>query len=525
MSDEKNKKNKIKLRNELLEFENEYYDNIKKKIVRTRRTKIIATVSQDRYTTYDQIKALYKSGVNSFLINMSYCHKQFITQISLWRNQLEEEFNTFIPITCVLKSNLARIGFLQQAQIFLKKDQEYRLILKKDILGDQYICSIDQLNIKRNLVINSKIIIDYGLVSLTVIKLEKSSDTLNYLKENFPNEIQYLNGKFKKKQKIYTTQNKNGEKKPQIYDVIVCKVDGDCFLKSYKPIFIQKNTNPNEEEDNNTEEENDLIQQKDKEDIKIALQNDIDCICIANVENSDDLKYARELLNDKNIKLIAKIQNQAAVKNFDEIIKEADALIIARGYLTVQIPVEKLHYIQKEMFQKCIQQRKIVMVSCNILECMVSSLLPMTCEVGEIFNLVSECVDNIILSSETAFGNFPVQAIETLSRICIETEANQILKNKEEKKIKEIQTFLSTLKQLIQLYIQLLKHLIIYKPVQQQYLARLEILHLNYQNQGLLVLLLLLLHVKNWQDILIIYPLLVLECLIHQVEVRNQQEK
>jgi len=92
------------------------------------------------------------------------------------------------------------------------------------------------------------------------------------------------------------------------------------------------------------------------------------------------------------------------------------------------MPVEKLFSKQKEMIHKCHEHLKPVLISCNILDSMVSSLIPTMCEVGEISNLVSDYVDDIILSSETSFGNHPIEAIKTLSRICVEAEAIRIMK-------------------------------------------------------------------------------------------------
>ena len=99
---------------------------------------------------------------------------------------------------------------------------------------------------------------------------------------------------------------------------------------------------------------------------------------------------------------------------------------MSRGYITLFMPVERLPFEQEEMIKKCNQNLKPVYISANILDSMVSSKLPKSCEVGEIDSLVSCYVDGIILSSETSLGNNPIEAIETLSRVCIETEARQI---------------------------------------------------------------------------------------------------
>ncbi|EGR29902.1 pyruvate kinase, putative [Ichthyophthirius multifiliis] len=501
MSNKPNKKlsNSIKSRGELLEYENEYYDNLSKKIMRSRRTKIIATVNQNNYKSYEQLREIYKAGLNSFLVNMAYCSTKFVSNVSQWRQRLEDEFKTKVPIICVLKGNLIRIGQLKQPEIYLKQGQEYRFIIKKKIIGDSNICTISDQNIMKKIGIGAKIIIDYGQVALTVLKQEKSDKTLQILQqkygygEEFPKEQQsknksqnlivqqmYLNScSSTSESEIYTqkqvnlsqedveTENKFAEKfkqlrknsKEKTYEVIVCQVDGDCIIKSYKPIFIYKNRDETEQlfyeekrkrtQNNNkmfksidyqnlqvdkqSEEYDDffeqIIQPKDIYDINNALNNELDCICVSNVQTAEDIINVKNIIGSKSIKVIAKIQNLEAIQNFDEIMHVCDGILIARGYLTIHIPVEKLHFIQKQMIQKCNSKLKPVLVSCNILDSMVSSLLPSTCEVSEISNLVSDHIDGFILSGETSYGMYPIQTIQTLSRTCMETEARQISKN------------------------------------------------------------------------------------------------
>lgn len=99
-----------------------------------------------------------------------------------------------------------------------------------------------------------------------------------------------------------------------------------------------------------------------------------------------------------------------------------DGVIVARSYLVIHYPVEKLYFILKKIVKDCHSALKPVSVSCNILESMISTQLPTTTEVGEISNIIEQWVDGIILSQETTVGEYPVQCVETLSRICHETE-------------------------------------------------------------------------------------------------------
>lgn len=118
-----------------------------------------------------------------------------------------------------------------------------------------------------------------------------------------------------------------------------------------------------------------------------------------------------------------------AMHNFEDIIKEVDGVIIARGYLTVHVAVEQLIFKVKDMINKCHEQLKPVMVSCNLLESMITSLIPTIPEIGEISNLVNQYIDCFILSAETSFGEHPIESIETLSRIIKEVERYQVSSN------------------------------------------------------------------------------------------------
>ncbi len=105
------------------------------------------------------------------------------------------------------------------------------------------------------------------------------------------------------------------------------------------------------------------------------------------------------------------MQTATDLSVFKEILREVDGIIIARGYLTVHIPVEKLLFKVRDMIHLCHQHMKPVMVSCNILESMISSLIPTIPEIGEISSLVNDYVDGIILSSETTYGDYPIESI------------------------------------------------------------------------------------------------------------------
>ncbi|EGR27483.1 pyruvate kinase, putative [Ichthyophthirius multifiliis] len=171
------------------------------------------------------------------------------------------------------------------------------------------------------------------------------------------------------------------------------------------------------------EYQEDILTPKDINDLNWCQNNDIDSICIPNLRNKDDIINVRNILgNKKKNQIFSKIQNSESLLNFEEIAKNSDGIIIARGYLTLYVAAENLFTLQAQMIKYCHEYLKPVFVQQNVLDSMVSSLLPSFCEITEISNLVYNFVDNIMLSEETSCGDHPLEAVKTLKRICLEAE-------------------------------------------------------------------------------------------------------
>ncbi len=143
-------------------------------------------------------------------------------------------------------------------------------------------------------------------------------------------------------------------------------------------------------------------------------------IAVSCVESKDDIIYVKKILGSKgqHIKVLAKLQSQRALENFDQILETADGIIIARGYLGLSLDLEDVVYVQKYIIKKCNTVGKPVLISTQILESMVTKLIPSRSEVVDISNAVYDGVDSLILSPETASGIFYEQATETMSHIC-----------------------------------------------------------------------------------------------------------
>jgi pyruvate kinase len=176
-----------------------------------------------------------------------------------------------------------------------------------------------------------------------------------------------------------------------------------------------------------------ILGTKDIEDLKFGLKNDVDYVALSFVRNSQDVIKLRRLIeryNPKNLalpKIIAKIEKPEAVKNFDGILKESDAIMVARGDLGVEMPESQVPIIQKTIIQKCLKAAKPVIVATQMLDSMIRNPRPTRAEVSDVANAVIDQTDCVMLSGESAFGKFPIRAVSEMAKIVETTEKSQFL--------------------------------------------------------------------------------------------------
>lgn len=169
------------------------------------------------------------------------------------------------------------------------------------------------------------------------------------------------------------------------------------------------------------------LSEKDKGFIRFAADNGVDFIAHSFVRNKEDVLAVQKILDEHNssIKIIAKIENSAGVENIDEILDVAYGVMIARGDLAVEIPAEKIPMVQKSLVRRCIERRAPVIVATQMLHSMMTSPRPTRAEVSDVANACLDSTDALMLSGETASGNYPIMAVQTMARIATEVETNR----------------------------------------------------------------------------------------------------
>ncbi|MFH1347353.1 MAG: pyruvate kinase [Candidatus Margulisiibacteriota bacterium] len=164
---------------------------------------------------------------------------------------------------------------------------------------------------------------------------------------------------------------------------------------------------------------------KDMQDISFSVAQQVDLIAQSFVRNADDVLKIKKLLNNKNIKVIAKIETREGVKNIDQIIKVSDGIMIARGDMGISIPIYEVPIIQKQIIKKCNKAGKFVITATQMLESMAENRLPTRAEASDVANAVLDGTDYVMLSGETAIGKYPVETVQTMDKIIKFTEAHE----------------------------------------------------------------------------------------------------
>lgn len=343
-----------------------------------KRTKIVATVGP-ACDTYENLLSLVKAGVNVFRLNFSHGTKQDKkTTIGYIRKIIREEpFN--IAILADLQGPKLRVGELENGMIELVHGEKF-IITTKKIIGTAQKIFVSYPMLSQDVKVGDRIFLDDG-------KLEVMVDSI--LNENEVRVTVMLGG---------TLLPKKGVNLP----------DSELSMPS--------------------------LTEKDLDDIEFCIDEKVDWIALSFARRSQDIAALKKLIRSRNskIKVIAKIEMPEALRNLRDIIVESDGVMIARGDLGVEIPIEQVPVIQKDIIRKCMHRAKPVIVATQMMESMMDRTKPNRSEVSDVANAVLEGADAVMLSGETAMGLYPTAVVETMSKIILEVERTVYEFNRED---------------------------------------------------------------------------------------------
>ncbi len=334
-----------------------------------KKTKIVCTIGPAS-DSKEKLRELFLNGLNVCRLNFSHGsqeeHKKRIETIK----EVREELDLPIGIMLDTKGPEIRLGNFKEGPVKITQGKIFTFTTR-DILGDQDIVSIKYKDLPNDVKINSRILVDDGLVEFRVLEIVDGSE-------------------------IKCIALNNGE------------------LSDHKGVNVP-----------NMKINLPAITEKDKSDILFGIDNKIDFIAASFVRKASDVLDIRRILEENNgndIEIISKIENQEGVDNIEEILYVSDGIMVARGDLGVEIQTEEMPMVQKNLIKRSNMAGKPVITATQMLDSMMRNPRPTRAEVTDVANAIIDGSSSIMLSGETAAGKYPLEAVKTMYNIAIRTE-------------------------------------------------------------------------------------------------------
>lgn len=337
-----------------------------------KQTKIVASISDQRCEV-DFLRQLFDAGMNVVRMNTAHASREGFEKLIANVRSVSKR----IAILMDTKGPEVRTTVLKDGEpINYRIGESVRVVGRPDGETTRECISVSYPNFVRDLAIGSDILIDDGDLALKVI------------------------GKTE--------------------DALLCEVQNEATLGSRKSVNVPgvRINLPS-------------LTEKDRNNILYAIEKDIDFIAHSFVRNRQDVLDIRAILDehDSDIRIIAKIENQEGVDNIDEILEVADGIMVARGDLGIEVPQERIPGIQRCLIRKCVMARKPVIVATQMLHTMINNPRPTRAEVTDIANAIYYRTDALMLSGETAYGKYPVDAVSTMTKIAAQAEKDKLAEN------------------------------------------------------------------------------------------------
>ncbi len=335
-----------------------------------RKTKIICTMGPSTEKE-GVLEKLMLAGMNVARFNFSHGdHEEQLGRLTKLRETREK---LGLPVAALLdtKGPEIRLREFAEGKVMLEAGQTFTLTTE-EVVGDENRVSISYKDLPKDVSVGTHILIDDGLIAMTVKEVTDTD--------------------------------------------IICEVINGGKVSNKKGVNVP-----------NVELSMDYVSPKDYKDIVFAVKEDFDFIAASFVRTAADVKQLRDILHEHGgdqIKIIAKIENNQGIQNIDQIIEAADGIMVARGDMGVEIPIEEVPIIQKMIIKKAYHAGKVVVTATQMLDSMMSHPRPTRAEATDVANAIYDGTSAIMLSGETAAGDYPVEAVETMVRIAMRTEAD-----------------------------------------------------------------------------------------------------
>lgn len=339
-----------------------------------KKTKIVATLGP-ACSTREIIKDMIEAGVNVFRINFSHADYEGVKEkINIIRG-LNEEFGYTTAILGDLQGPKLRVGVMEEGTVVHDGD-EITFTTAEDIIGTAKKAFMKYQNFPNDVNVGERILLDDGKLIFEIVSTDKKTE-------------------------------------------VVAKVIQGGELKSKKGVNLP-----------NTKISLPALTEKDIADAIFAIEQKVDWIALSFVKTPRDLQDLQELIakhSEVKIPIIAKIEMPEALENMDKIVAYCDGLMVARGDLGVELPAHEVPLVQKDLIRRAKTARIPVIVATQMMETMITSLTPTRAEVNDVANSVMDGADAVMLSGETATGNYPVQVIQRMTQICEAVENSSLI--------------------------------------------------------------------------------------------------
>jgi pyruvate kinase len=340
-----------------------------------KKTKIVATLGP-ACSSKEVIKNMVDAGVNVFRINFSHADYTDVSERINIIRELNEEFGYTTSILADLQGPKLRVGVMKE-DVVVSKGDLITFTTAEDVLGTASRVYMNYKEFPKDVNPGERVLLDDGKLIFEVTKTDKNTEVEAVVVQGGP-------------------------------------------LKSKKGVNLP-----------NTKVSLPALTPKDIKDALFAIENKVDWIALSFVRTPKDLEELQDLIakhSDHKIPIIAKIEKPEAVENIDKIVAFCDGLMVARGDLGVEVPAEEVPLIQKKLIHRAKTARIPVIVATQMMETMITSLTPTRAEVNDVANSVMDGADAVMLSGETSVGNYPVEVIETMSRIIKSVEDSPLIK-------------------------------------------------------------------------------------------------